>query len=212
MEVTVFRISNSSLWSSYEDISHQLFPLPPVTVTDLKSAPPPCLPHKSVSSWAFKSSLNADNIHYLSCRSILFLGSFGFRCLCPAVSLSLKSSHGQTNTGGLRLLPGHTRGLSKGSRNVAHESGWSLRFCAYFAWKLCSKGRDPSQRALHCGGCSGILMDAESVIRKFYAGSLLIYEHEFKLRHLFCWLKWHLSLCSALILTCKCLDQRSSMF
>lgn len=87
--------------------------------------------------------------------------------------LSLKSSHGQTNTGGLRLQPGRTRGLSEGSRNIAYESGWSLRFCAYFPRKLCSKGRDPTQRALHCGGSSGTLMDAESVIRKFYAGESL---------------------------------------
>lgn len=43
-----------------------------------------------------------------------------------------------------------------------------------------------TQHRGHGGGSSGILMAAESVIRKFYVGNLLIYEHEFKLRHLFC--------------------------
>lgn len=54
-------------------------------------------------------------------------------------------------------------------------------------------------------------MDSESVIRKFYVGSLLIYEHEFKLRHHFNQQNRRLSLGSALILTCKGLDRRSSM-
>lgn len=171
MEVTVFHITNLSLWNSYEDISHQLFPLPPVTVTDLKSAPLPWLPHKSVSSWPFKSSLNADNVRYLNSHlAVAFPAKASYSwahlgldvCVQQSLSLSavtqpfqfaepsLKSSHGQINTGGLWLQPGHTRGLSKGSWNVAHESGW--RFCAYFAKGHCMKTA-PKVMTQHRGHC-----------------------------------------------------------
>lgn len=45
-------MSNFSLRSSYEDVSHQLFPLAPVFKTDLKSAP--LCWHQSASSWPFR--------------------------------------------------------------------------------------------------------------------------------------------------------------
>lgn len=62
IKVTSFHMSNLSLWSSYKDVSHPLFPLVPVSVTELKSAPLCWLPRKSASSWPFKSNLNSENM------------------------------------------------------------------------------------------------------------------------------------------------------
>lgn len=86
-------MSNLSLWSSYEDVSHQLFPLVPVSVTELKSAPLCWLRRKTASSWLFKSNLNSENMllavflpPFLSKRIFSGLVWSGFR-RCSSLSL-----------------------------------------------------------------------------------------------------------------------------
>lgn len=81
--------SNWSLWSSYEDVSHQLFPLVPVSVTDLKSTPLCWLRHKSASSWP--SNLNGENVTgclsaSTPAKQAFFPGWSGFRG-CSSLSL-----------------------------------------------------------------------------------------------------------------------------